>query len=645
MEKKDNTKKEHKFKIHYIFLIIALISFLVYLVFELLNFDSFLNFIPKLMGIIFILLFLICFIIISIKNKDRHLTIIFGSILITIYSIFNVLLINNIITLPSDEFVPNFYDKTILELNEWKTKNNINVIESYEYSDTLLKYHIISQDITYPKLTKDIDTLNVIISLGPDMEKQVIVPNFIGLNYEDVIKYIEDNYLSNVIFNYQGDDKNVDKIIAQEGIGTMHRNDKIVLTIATKEEFQEIKIIDLTNKSQIYASSWLEKNGFKVIIKEEYSDNILKGNVINQSIVNEIKNPQEEEITLTISKGKMLLAPDIKAMNQEEINQWIMDNNLKVSYQEEYNEEIALGEIVDATIKENDIITIGDEIILTISKGKLLMIKINSISDFINWAETNNIDYQINYETSETIKKDGIINCSHNEGDTIKEDDTIILTVSSGKNISIPNFIGMSKTNIQTKCTELNLNCSFKTGSYSETVQKDKAILQSKKAGTNVAEGTSLIITLSAGIIEKVNVPSFVGKTKSEIQTQCKSLGITCNFKYQSGYSNTAKDTCTSQSNKGNLNKGSTITITLSNGPAKTYNIIIDANQLTSGNPSATKATLETKLKNACPGVNFNFKYEKANSGIGYLSPNSDVKVGSNQLVQGKTYNVIINSN
>ena len=85
--------------------------------------------------------------------------------------------------------------------------------------------------------------------------------------------------------------------------------------------------------------------------------------------------------------------------------------------------------------------------------------------------------------------------------------------------------------------------------------------------------------------------------------------------------------------------------VTLSNGPAKTYTVIIDANQLSSGNPTATKNTLQTKLKNACPGVNFNFKFEKANSGIGYLSPNSQVKVGSNSLTQGKTYNVIINSN
>ena len=48
-------------------------------------------------------------------------------------------------------------------------------------------------------------------------------------------------------------------------------------------------------------------------------------------------------------------------MNQEEINKWIMDNNLKVSYQEQYDEQIKLGDIIETNVKENDIITYRDK--------------------------------------------------------------------------------------------------------------------------------------------------------------------------------------------------------------------------------------------------------------------------------------------
>ena len=320
-------------------------------------------------------------------------------------------------------------------------------------------------------------------------------------------------------------------------------------------------------------------------------------------------------------------------------------NELKVNYKEVYNDDVKMGDVISSSVNNGGSIASGDTIEITISKGNLKMINFDDIQDFIDWAKENNVSYDINYEYSNSIKKDNIIKSSHQAGDDIKLDDTVIITISKGKNITIPNFINKNKSEIQNTCTNLNISCTFKYGSKTEKIAKDIAISQSKSSGTTVSEGTNVIITLSSGIIEKVNVPDFTGKNKSNITNTCKSIGITCNFKYASGYSDTEKDICLSQSTKGNINKGSTITITLSNGPAKTYTVIIDANQLSSGNANATKATLESKLKQACPGVTFKFTLQKANSGIGYLAPNSDVKVGSNKLVQGKTYNVIINSN
>ena len=207
----------------------------------------------------------------------------------------------------------------------------------------------------------------------------------------------------------------------------------------------------------------------------------------------------------------------------------------------------------------------------------------------------------------------------------------------------------MKKSDIQNKCTALNLSCSFKTGSYTEKTAKDIAISQSKNANTTVSEGTNLTITLSAGIIQKVSVPNLVGKTKSQIESQCKSLGIVCKFTYSSSYSDKTKDTCLSQSKTGTVNQGSTITFTLSKGPAKTYSFGIQNDQCTWGNPQKTKSDIEALLKKACPGVTFKYSYQKPTAEnqckIGYFVKNSDIQVGSNKVTQGKTYNVIICSN
>ena len=68
----------------------------------------------------------------SIKNKKNVSGIVnIGSILIIGYCIINILLLTNVINLVSDEYVPNFYNQSVLEVNEWKKANNIDVIEKY----------------------------------------------------------------------------------------------------------------------------------------------------------------------------------------------------------------------------------------------------------------------------------------------------------------------------------------------------------------------------------------------------------------------------------------------------------------------------------------------------------------------------------
>lgn len=641
-----SSKNKKTFKGHFIFLILAYIAYLFYLVLELKNTPDITKNIPQILGWLFILLLLISFTVIGIKNKKNNGIVSIGSILIIGYSIINILILTNVINLPKDEYVPNFYNQSILKVNEWKKENNIEVIENYEYSDNILKDYVISQSIMPPTLTKDIKKITITISLGVDLNKEIIIPSFIGRSYEEVLKYIEDNYLSNVSIEYQKSEKTPDTVISQDKSGTLKRNEAITIIFAKEtDELKEIEIIDFTKKSKLYATSWLEKFGFKVEILEDFSDEIDEGYVINQSSKNEVKDPKTDTITLTISKGKKVLAPDIASMSVEEINKWAKENNIKINYKEEYSDDKKLGDVINYSINEGELVDKNKKIEITISKGKLEMIKLTTVNDFTNWAENNNILYQINYENSETVKKDDIIKCSHKQGDIIKKDDTVIVTVSRGKTITIPNFVGMTKSDIQNKCKSINLSCLFKYGGYTESTKKDIAISQNKKANTKVSEGTSLTITLSAGIQEKVNVPSFKGKSKATIQSECNNIGIKCSFTYPSSYSNEAKDTCISQSKTGTVNKGSSITITLSNGPAKTYTIVIQADWLSWGNPTATKATLESKLKANCKGVNFKFSYQKVNSGIGYLNPNSEVKVGSNSLTQGKTYNVIINSN
>lgn len=647
-EKIINVKKTKNLKkgVIIFFCILGMFSFIGNLVYEILKTDSIYNSLPSIISSGIMVLFILCWTIVCIKNNNHKATpfIIIASLLLIGYTVFNILYGYNYLSLPHDDTVLNFYNASLSSAQKWGKENGIDIVEVYEYSDVIPEYNIISQDVTYGTLTKSISQITFIISNGPDYNKEIVVPSFIGWNFDDVIKYIDENYLNNVSIEFVESSNKENTVISQDGNGSMKRCDSIKLTFA-KGNMESIKIPNFTNKSLLYATSWLKMHGFDYKLLYEYDKEIKKNYVIKQDIIDEVKNPESDVITLTISKGKMIIIPDFTKMTQDEINKWIIDNGLKINYKESYNEDVARGDIVESDYETGKTIETGETINVTISKGKLEMIKVENLTDFYLWADENNVLYQVEYEYNDTYKKDEIIKTSHKVGQLIKANDTVIIYISKGRSITLPNFVGMTKTNIETKCKSLNLTCSFTYAGYTESTKKDIALKQSKNKNVQVAEGTNIVITLSSGIYEKVSVPNFVGMTKNAITNSCSKVGLTCSFQYESNYSNVSKDTAVKQSVTGKVNKGSKVTITLSKGPATTYTIVIQGEDLTAGNPAQTKKNLETKLAKLCPGVKFVYSYQTANSGIGYLAPTSEVKIGSNKLVQGKTYKVIINSN
>ena len=643
-DKKNVTvKEEKKSKLILLASIISIISFIAFIVFKYLDKIDFLKDTNTLIILICLFIINIVFIIIGLKNNNKKINkfIMIVLMLITILNIYNILVLKNVIKFSNDNYVLNFYNKPITDVYEWNKKKKINVSEVYEYSDIIPIYNIISQDVAAFTPLDEVTDLNLIVSNGPNYELETVVPSFIGWEYDTVIDYLEKHFLNNVKIEFATSTNKANTVISQEGSGSRKRNDLIKLIFAM-DELKETEIIDLSGYSLIKATGWLTQHGFKYEINYDNNDNVLKDYIISNSNVGDKLNPTDDvTIKLIVSKGKIIKAPAFKTMTQDEINAWIMENDMKVDYQEKYDESAPLGDIISSTVNENEIIEAGSKITIVISKGKLEMPKITSIDDFKIWASENKISYQINSEFSDTVKSGDVIKASHNEGDAIKEDDTVVITVSKGKSVTVPSFIGMTKSSAQSKCNSLGISCSFKYGGYTDK-SKDIVVNQSQKSGAKISTGANLVITLSNGIQPKVNVPSFIGMTKSEITTKCKNIGITCNFTYQSSYSSTPKDKCVSQSKTGTVNKGSTITITLSKGPAKTYNLTIYETDCTWGNAKATKDNLTRKLKSKYPNVKFNISCKKADSGIGYLHQSSQIKIGNNTVTEGKTYSIII---
>lgn len=460
----------------------------------------------------FIILIIIILIGLSIfSHNEKGIKLIKIGILINFIFLigFQFLTSINIIKLPTEDVVPNLINKSINEAIKWANDNKIDFEQSYEFSENVDEFNIIAQSVAANTLVKNIKKINFTVSNGPNYDKLIIASSMVGWKIDEAIEYINENLLNNVEINYHLNDEFERDVIFKQSInGQMRRNDKLILDVSlgVKDNLLPIKMENLKNKSLFESTLWLKRNGIKYKLEYVFNDKVKRNFVISQNeLKDSIVTPFETVVTLIISKGKEIKIPNFNNMNIDEITKWIIDNNLKVKYSDSYHSDILIGKLISSNYKENDIVEEETTIELVISKGQLRLPTFKSINEFREWAAKYNIITEEKYEYNEKVKKGGIIKFSHQENDIISPKDVVVVYISDGTPVTIPNFVGKHKNDIRTTCSRIGLNCTFYYQNYSNS-GVDIALSQNKRSGSTVIAGTYVNIGLSKGAAKKFTV-------------------------------------------------------------------------------------------------------------------------------------------
>ena len=500
----DSTKKKKKKKkvcTHRIFSMITLVASLAYLTYKIVTCESLITNIYTLSIPVFLFIISIILLIASLKSEFNKVYI-FLSIMILLFLSFCLVTDINLVSLPKEEVIASYYNKDLKELKDFADKNNINLVIEYEYSDEVETGKIIRIDTEGIIYVKDIKQIIVTISDGPNYDKLLIVPSMIGRNLDDLIEFIDKNFMNNVTINFEISDTDKDTIIAQDKNGEIRRNSDITFVISLGSEISDtVTMENLVGMKLFDAELWLKRNGIKYEIKYEFSDKS-KNEVLSQSTnKDEEINIKDTNITITVSAGVAIKIPDFKTMTVDEATSWIINNKLKVEFNEIYDENIETGKIIEQSIKENELVKENTLITLTISKGQIIMDEFKSISDFRDWANKYNVKYNETYDYSNNISKGEAISYSYNKGDIIDPDGVIYVKISLGKAVYIPSFVGKSKNDAQNICNSLGIRCNFVTGTYTN-YNSNVIYNQSRSVNSKVASGSSITLTLSKGIPE-----------------------------------------------------------------------------------------------------------------------------------------------
>ena len=431
-----------------------------------------------------------------IKKKEVKLFIIINPIFLIIV-IVPLLIKLNIFKLPLKDVVGNLNNKSITDVLKWADSHKISVNYIYEYSDNIEENNVISQDIDSTTLLKEVKNINLVISGGPNYDKEVIIPNMIGWTSDKVLEYINTNFLNNVAINYVVSEYDKDTVIEQSLKGNAKRNSNITITLSYGlNEPNEVTLKKLDGLSKFETEFYLKQNSVNYEFAYDYSDSVKRGYVISSSKQENEKITDDDKLIVNISKGKAITIPDFYSMSTDDINTFIIDNKLKVSYDDKYDDKTPLGSIISVNVNKDDVVEEGTNINIVLSKGQLKMEEFSNLSQFKDWANKYGIRYSESYEFN-SASNGTILGYSKNVGDVIGNDETVTVRISKGPSISIPSFVGMSKGDIQNKCNNIGLTCRFSYSGYSSTAY-DVAVSQSRTGG-EVERGTIVNIYLSKG--------------------------------------------------------------------------------------------------------------------------------------------------
>lgn len=537
---------------------IATILFILgagYFIYTLLFCDNFVNQLFMIINSFIIMLISLTNVLELVKNVSKSkFWILLNSLFVIILILFNLLVNLNVLKLPTNNVVKDFTGININKAIKWAEENKIKYYQVYEHSDYIEEFSVISQSVSPNTVVKNVKEIEFVVSKGPNLDKEVIISNMVGWNIDEVIKIIDDNYLSNVIIEYEfNDDVEKDIIIDQSISGQIKRNEelKITVSLGKEEDLKPVEAISLINNSEFKATLWLKRNGINYEIKYDFSNTIQKGYVMDQSIsIGTTIDQKTDKMIITISKGSKIKVPDLKSMKVDEIINWVSTNNLRISFEERFDATVESGNVIEANYKKGDEVEEGTLIKIVTSKGVLKMKSFSSLSDFRTWASKYGVNINEVYEFNNSVEQGKIIKFSHEKDSVINYNDTVTVYISDGKAIAIPDFYGKTKSNIQSTCNNLGLNCTFYYSKSSKT--KDTAISQNKKAGSEVIKGTYVNIGLSGGSnygasSSSTNKPSSGGSSSSK--PTCDTSKKTTVYIYDELLSNVPTTTCSNIKN------------------------------------------------------------------------------------------------
>ncbi|NLC44113.1 MAG: PASTA domain-containing protein [Clostridiales bacterium] len=466
----------------------------------------------------------------------------------------------------------------------WARNNGILLQIEQEYNDDMEAGKVLSQNVAEGTQVKKGEFVKLTVSLGHDLSVTFPIPDIMSMTKNEIDTWAAENFMTKVRVTTEFSDLvESGKVIRFEindntVVNEVRRDSPVYVIISKGPEDVTAANIEVPNfkiMSIAEAYAFAEENGLILAVEEEYDDFAPLGAIISQSIKAEEKVPEETEIKLLVSRGKMILVPNFSKYPKELAPSVAGELGISINITEKYSGRSA-GKFISQSIKADTVYESGQIVELNYSIDNKITLPsfIGQTRDVIEtWAKelnSNGASIGIKVTNTKSNSPPGTILTQSKANTLVDINTSISITVSSGKVVFAPDFLspaGSGYDAIITRekaiaiCEELNIIPVFVEENKSGKLPGE-IWYQSVGAGMEIKEGSTITLKYVPANVQLV-VPDFTNLTKNDIIT--KNLHKSFNITYVEGYKEGFEDKVYEQSLKAGtrMATGSEITLTI----------------------------------------------------------------------------------
>ena len=344
--------------------------------------------------------------------------------------------------------VPDFVGKNKTDVAAWVRQQGIETSgivfdETYDFDTE--EGTILSQSVPAGKKVKKDVKMNFVLSLGPDPDETIKVPDLSVMTKAEVQQWISKNKLSKTkVVTAYSESVEEDYVIDYSFSGC----DEDAFTRACTLKINvskgpapagKVTVEDFEKKPFETVENWAKTKKIELTKSEVYSDKVEAGYVISQSVESGKAINEGDTLHVVVSLGKAVSLPNLYGWPLKDIQNWCRKNNIYLDSEEYDYSTAAYGTCISQKPASGSVLKEGDYLTVIVSKGDPDLNSFNgdTLSELNSWINEVNMDsgrltLKVSYEFSDTVPMDHIIRLTPAN---LKVGSTLNAVISDGRNI------------------------------------------------------------------------------------------------------------------------------------------------------------------------------------------------------------------